>query len=446
LPAASGAWLIRPNLARLGWLAKGVIDRLSATDAAFVALDRGPVPPQFAAILTFSSGMAVDVELALAERVAQVRRLRQRLIAPPPGCGRPIWVDDPQFDPRQHMVVRPAPESVPDLAAAIVLDRLPRDRPLWRAVVLSGPNDEAVALIMVVHHAVADGIGGLAVLADLVDGAAAQAPATAEPPPTTAALFGDAMRDRVVALGRAGSSVRAFLGSMANAGGVLVTTPASKSSLNRPTSARRRLLVVQAEIEPLRVLAHRYGTTMHSAMLVAVTDAVREFLRGRGEDVATLCVAVPIGGARAAGAVGNVVAPAIVRVPTEGDVGQRLNAVAEAVRAARAMAALPPPIAALGPAFRVAAALGGYRWYMNHQRRAHTLVSTVRGPQRPVAIGGAVVAGIAPVAVVDTGNVVVTFQTITYAGMLTVTINADPDGMPEMDALAEAVERHLARA
>jgi WS/DGAT/MGAT family acyltransferase len=423
-----------------------VIDRLSATDTAFVALDRGPVPPQFAAILTFSSGRANEVERALTERVARVRRLRQRLVSAPPGGGRPFWVDDPGYDPRRHIAVRPVPESVPDLAADVVLERLPRDRPLWRAVVLAGPAGEAVALIMVVHHAVADGIGGLAVLADLVDGGEVGPPITIGKKPGWSELFRDATRDRVAALGRAGSSVRAFLLSMENAGGLWAKTPASRSSLNRPTGPRRQLAVVHAEVGPLRELAHRHGTTMHSAMLIAVTDAMREFLLGRGEDMTTLCVAVPIGGARAAGALGNIVAPTIVRVPTEGDVAERLGAVAVAVRAARAMAALPAPIAALGPAFRVAAALGGYRWYMNHQRRAHTLVSTVRGPRQPVAIGGAVVTGIAPIAVADTGNVVVTFQTITYAGRLTVTINADPDAVPDLPALAEAVERHLSVA
>lgn len=34
----------------------------------------------------------------LADRVRGVPRLRQRLVRVPPGCGRPVWVDDADFD------------------------------------------------------------------------------------------------------------------------------------------------------------------------------------------------------------------------------------------------------------------------------------------------------------------------------------------------------------
>ena len=60
--------------------------------------------------------------------------------------------------------------------------------------------------------------------------------------------------------------------------------------------------------------------------------------------------------------------------------GRRLEQVAAQVRAHKAAATGPPPIAVLGWLFRPLAALGGYHWYMNHQHRFHTLVSHVRGP------------------------------------------------------------------
>ena len=93
--------------------------------------------------------------------------------------------------------------------------------------------------------------------------------------------------------------------------------------------------------------------------------------------------------------------------------------VAAQVRAGRENATGPPPIAVVGPAFRLAAALGGYRWCLNHQHRLHTLVSHVRGPDRPVAFGGAAVRAIIPVGVGEARNVTAGFEVLSYAGTLT---------------------------
>ena len=54
---------------------------------------------------------------------------------------------------------------------------LPPDQPLWSATLVTGLEGDACALIVVFHHVLADGMGGLAVLANLVDGVAG-------PPPT----------------------------------------------------------------------------------------------------------------------------------------------------------------------------------------------------------------------------------------------------------------------
>jgi hypothetical protein len=109
------------------------------------------------------------------------------------------------------------------------------------------------------------------------------------------------------------------------------------------------------------------------------------------------------------------------------------------VRAGRALAAGPPPITTLGPVFRAVAALGGYRYYMNHQRRVHTLVGNMRGPDRRMRFAGTDVTAVIPVAIAETGNITVSFEALSYAGTLTVTAIADPDAFPELSALADAM-------
>ena len=62
--------------------------------------------------------------------------------------------------------------AVWDTSMTVAVQRLPWHRPLWRLTAITGSEDTPVALVVVFHHVLADGIGGLAVLARLVDGAA----------------------------------------------------------------------------------------------------------------------------------------------------------------------------------------------------------------------------------------------------------------------------------
>src|SRR5439155_21367064 len=131
------------------------VERASSNDLMQLASDVGPVPMHVAAVLVLAGGSGLSlaqVRGALAERIRAVPRLRQRLVRVPPGCGRPVWGDDPDFDVRRH--VRCAPCRYPgdeqallDTAAAVVAERLPRSRPLWTVVLLTGPAGGAVALL-----------------------------------------------------------------------------------------------------------------------------------------------------------------------------------------------------------------------------------------------------------------------------------------------------------
>jgi hypothetical protein len=231
-----------------------------------------------------------------------------------------------------------------------------------------------------------------------------------------------------------------------SAGGGWAPARAVPCSLVRPTGPRRRFGTVSVELAPLRAAAHRHGATVNDAVLVAVAGALHRVLRARGESVDRFAVAVPVAGRRSASAasLGNQVSPLLVTVSGTGDPVRRMRDVAAQVRAGRENATGPPPIAIVGPVFRVAAALGGYRWYMNHQHRLHTLVSHVHGPQQPVTFGGTAVRAIIPVGVGEAGNVTVSFEVLSYAGTLTVTAVVDPDRFPDLSTLTTVLPGELA--
>lgn len=204
------------------------------------------------------------------------------------------------------------------------------------------------------------------------------------------------------------------------------------------------MAVLRLDRARLAAAAHGNGATANDAVLVSVAAALHGLLLDRGEYVDPIVVTVPVSGRRpgAGHDVGNLVSPMLINVPTSGTVGERLAAVRAEVDAHKAAATGPPPIAVLGGLFRLLARLGVYRFYMNHQRRFHTLVTHVRGPAEPVRLGGHEVSAI-PVAVGEAGNTTVNFEVLSYAGILTIAAIVDPDHGPDPDDLIERLQTQL---
>ncbi|GAB4585638.1 wax ester/triacylglycerol synthase domain-containing protein [Nocardia sp. IFM 10818] len=425
-----------------------MIERASPTDRAFLAMDTGPMPEQFGAVLVLGGG-TLDLDRArrlLAERMHSVPRLRQRLVRTPFGCGGPVWVDDPRFDIHDHVraIACPAPgdeQALLDTALAVITSPLPRNAPLWSAVLITGMADHGHALVVVLHHVLADGVGGLAVLAGLVD-VPVRAPARDDfprPAPAISDLAREAFATRRRAVRNLPRAVRMLRGSLHAAGG-LRPVRAAPGSLNQRTGPRLRLAVARADLATLRAAAHRHDATANDALLVAVAAALHDVLLAHGESLDPIVMTVPVAGRRAADPnLGNAVGPMLVSVPATGPVPQRLRQVAAQVRAHRAAASGPPPIAVLGWLFRPLAALGAFRWYMNHQHRFHTLVSHVRGPAEQVTFAGFPITSAIPIGVGPGGNTPVYFEVLSYAGTLTVTIAADPDHFPHLAELTAAL-------
>lgn len=431
-----------------------MIERASAADRAFLAMDTGVVPQQVGVILLLEQAAGLSekhVRRLVEQRIAEIPRLRQRLLRPPFGTGGPIWVDDPRFDISHHVRTTacrdPGDEqALLDTASSLIMQRLPVTRPLWSAVYVTGLAGRRAALVVVLHHVLADGIGGLSVLLNLVDQRSAGQHQVTFPrrPPTRAQLAEDAARGRLRALRHLRQSWRLLRTSM-GAGGGLRPPRARPCSLIQRTGPRRHLTVVRVDIASLASAAHRHGATTNDSLLVAVAGALHRLLLVRGEYIDSFAIGVPVSG-RTAGepALGNMVSPLLVNVPATGDMGWRLRQVAADVRAHKEAARGPAPIAVLGWLFRPLAALGGYRWYMNHQRRMHTLVSHVRGPRTPLAFGRIPMSAAIPVAIGEGGNMTVYFEALSYAGTLTITAVTDRDHFPDSGRLAEELNAELA--
>jgi hypothetical protein len=295
---------------------------------------------------------------------------------------------------------------------------LRKDAPLWSIVLITDLADGGAALVVVLHHVIADGLGGLSVLAALLDpGLPPVDVLFPRAAPTRARLAREAWTTRVQGVRQAAGLWRS-LGQSMFAGGGFHPTRAAPCSLLQQTGPHLRMAVVRLDRGLLRAAAHRNGATTNDAVLVAVGGALHRLLLSGGESIYAIAVTVPVSGRRPGGgpAIGNLVSPMLVDVPARGKVAERLAQVEAAVRAHRGAATGPAPIAILGGVFRFLARLGGYRFYMKHQHRFHTLVTHVRGPAEPVTLGGYQVSTAIPIGVGDRGNMTVYFEVLSYAG------------------------------
>jgi diacylglycerol O-acyltransferase len=416
-----------------------------------LACDAPESPMQVGVILVLESGPTADltvVRAALAARIPAVPRMRQRLVRTPFGCGRPIWVDDPDFDVRRHVreVRCPAPGddgALLAIAADSVISPLPRGRPLWSATLVTGVAHNSAALVVVFHHVLADGIGGLAVLAQLVDGARA-APVTEfpRPAPSRRRLCVDVWRSRLGAVADLTAGLRRLRHAVAElAPRDAVRPPAC--SLNRPTGPRRRLALVHADLADLRAAAHADGGTVNDIVLAAVTGALRSVLLRRGENVDRFVISVPVSARVSASAtrLGNQVGVIPLGLPASGHPRERLSAIA-AISRQRKTASPGASAALMAPAFRTLARLGLLRWSLNRQRLVSTLVTNLRGPDTSLSFLGASVSRLIPVPS-TMGNVTVAFGLLSYAGTLTLTVVADPERCTDLPVLVEALRRDL---
>lgn len=431
------------------------IERAGPNDLMQLAFDVGPVPMQMGAVLLLEPGGAFDPKGAVAllgQRLVRVPRLRQRLVRPAIGGGRPFWLDDPTFDIDAHITVSVCPSprdesALIDFALSLATSPLPESRPLWSATFVTGLSHGRVGLVLVLHHVVADGLGGLAVLGELVDGSSLPremppAGGFPRPSPSHRALVIDAWRSRARRLPGFAETLWQMVPGAAELGTVRPGL-APRTSLNRPSGARRQASVVRADLSSLLSAAHAQGGTVNDVILTAVTGALGHVLAARGEHVSRLVVSVPVSSRTGAtrDATSNHVGVTAVALPLAGEPRSRLKAVA-AITRPRKRSQPGSSATLLQPTFRVLRAMGVLKWVMNHQRLVNTFVTNMRGPITPMTFMSAPIAGVVPISGIS-GNVTAAFAALSYAGTLTVTVIADPDAVPELDDLTAHLQHEL---
>ncbi|GBE64352.1 putative diacyglycerol O-acyltransferase tgs1 [Mycobacterium sp. MFM001] len=446
------------------------MEHLTTLDAGFLkAEDSDPRVSLAIGGLALLEGPVPDRESltkTLSQRIRTCPRFKQRLRLRVFDLGAPEWVDDPDFDLAHHVrriaVPRPGDnQELFRLVADVMSRRLDRSRPLWEIWVIEGLAEDRWAMLMKIHHAIADGIATAHMLAGLSDRGVAnsfagQIRAAKEPAAPPFRLPG-AITDPLswmsglwtTSASMTTAAARAARGAAELAIGLL--RPAS-SSLNGPVSDLRRYSAARVSLDDIRQVCRAFDVTINDVALAALTESYRTLLIRRGErpsaDSLRALVPVSVRAADALAAAGNRVSVMLPYLPVEIDNPvQRLRVVHSRLSRTKSSGQRQAGSTAVSVANAVPFPLTAWliRWLTQlPQHGVTTLATNVPGPCEPLHIMGRKVIAVMPVPPIAmqlrTGVAMLSYADDLFFGIL-----ADFDAVPEVDEIARGIEAAVAR-
>jgi diacylglycerol O-acyltransferase / wax synthase len=445
-------------------------ERLSSLDASFLYLETPSMHMHVAGLSIFAPRADGPLTYADVQRVVEARihlapRLRQRVLPVPANLGRPLWVDDDHFDLDFHLrrsaVPTPGGRFQLERSVGRVLSRpLDRSKPLWELYVFEGLEDDRTAVLLKLHHALADGIGSMMIGSALFDldadaplGDPPKRPWEPEPIPDRDELIRDAIAEMAShpaeAIARAAQApqraIDAVLRTIVGASALVGMGPAPQGPFDGPLGPARRFATADVPFERLRAIKRSLGGTINDVVVTAVAIGVHKLLIARDEPTKgrSLRVMVPVSVRSKAesGDVGNRVAPAFVEIPvghmTPRSRLAKVRAATEQLKSS-SIAVSADAIIGLGayapPALHAMAArlISRGRWF-------NLVVSNIPAPQMPLYLAGARLEANHPAMPLgEHGGLSVACTSL--GGTMAFGLTADWDAVRDIEVLARGIE------
>jgi len=295
-----------------------------------------------------------EIRDLVAERLGRSPRFRQFPYLPEGASGRPVWADVQEFDLDYHVVKADTDGPVnrhqlDELLAEWMTTPIDETKPLWRVQYVE-QTDDGAALMVKSSHALADGLGSIALFAMLLFDVTEEpqredaAPWTPLALPTREEVKGAIDPDEAGdgddsappaggggLLERAGSLVsnpgqlREAAENAAEVGTYLLRKSREEipaSPLANGSGTPLELHTLEYPLDRLKLLGRGLGTgaTMNDVILGLVAGGLRQWLIENGEPVEDLRVRVPVAlrKERKEGESGNPgVAPMVVPLPLD---------------------------------------------------------------------------------------------------------------------------------
>lgn len=450
------------------------IEKLSATDRVFFDIEGGALMMHIGALMVFEGGGLVSPDGSLDAAkltrlldagVSEVPRFRQ-VVREVSGLGA-VWVDDERYRIEHHVSHTAVPHPGDDAQLMRLMGRIfsqPLDRrhPLWEASLVEGLSGGRFAIIFKLHHAMVDGVAGIGLLASVFrtepgDLSPSPAPWTPRHAPNTLQIATALASDSARSVAHALHDLRGSLGHGAQAKDIaegLVHTlrdglrPASPSSINpAEVGPHRTYTSTRLDLARAKEARKALGGTLNDVALAVVTGALRRYLGRRGDPVEAMkdfraLVPVDLRPRMGEDGVGNHISLVLVHLPlSEPDARARFEAVHRACEHLKhdsheiEGAAFIERVGDLGgpnvvtAVFRIASML----------RAFNVTITNVPGPQVPIYVGRSRMTEIHAVVPLFTHQGV-GVAIVSYDGGMYVGLYADPDAVPDVEALAADVQ------
>jgi diacylglycerol O-acyltransferase / wax synthase len=456
-------------------MAQKHLDRLTPIDASFLHQE-SPNSHMHVGGLTVVEGPPPPMEEFLEQirrRLHLVPRYRHKLAHTALDSGRPVWVDDPNFNLDYHVrhSALPTPgewDQLCALTARIFSQQLDRSKPLWEMWLIEGLKDDRFALISKTHHSLIDGIAGIDLATVLFDLSPEPPPLThsgrawrPHPEPGTAELVAAGLKGAV----RAGIELaegavdalthpdRALARTREAAEGIgeivwAELNPAPETPLNVDIGPHRRFVGVGGRLDDFKLVKNAFGGTVNDVVIAVVAGALREFLISRGlrtEGVEMRAlVPVSVRGADEHDQMGNRIVAMRGPLPVYiADPVQRLRFVSHAMDGLKeSKQALGAEVIAGAQNFAPPTILAQASRLNFSTRLFNLLVTNVPGPQFPLYVLGREMLAAYPVAFLPE-NHALAIAIMSYNGQMNFGLLGDFDALADIENIGETIARVL---
>lgn len=445
---------------------------LSNVDAAWLGMEDPTNLMMVSGILTFDDPIDFEkLKLVLQNRLLQFERFRQRVVQSRLPMTPPYWEDDANFDidAHVHRVGLPAPYDQPTLQSMVSdLMSVPLDftKPLWQVHVIE--NYEAGSAVMVrLHHCIADGIALVMVLLSMTD-------FTADAPQPEAsqqeqngdegmggvlgALFRQATSTatavRKATTRLVSESVESIINpahalelamqgsdSAVAASRLVLRTPDPQTIFKGPLGvAKRAAWSKPLPLKDVKAIKNVTGGTVNDVLVSAMTGALRRYMVGRGEDVAGLnfraAVPVNLRTQEEMSELGNKFGIVFLSLPV--GIGDTLERLAEVRTRMDALKNSKEAVAAFGILKGIGMSPRDVQEELVKMfgSKATTVLTNVPGPPMPLYLAGSQISGLM-FWVPQSGRVGMGISILSYAGKVFLGIATDAGLVPDPDTILD---------
>jgi WS/DGAT/MGAT family acyltransferase len=276
------------------------MQKLGLTDASFLYFETASTPMNIASVQLLDVPHADFFDELVGYLAARVRRvpfMTKRLRSTPFGLDEPVWVDDPDFDIRNHVKREKLPKpgtwrQLETIVARLHETAFDRARSLWCFYYIEGLDTGQVAWYCKYHHACIDGMAGQAIIDILFSRDPKTDPPAAKPEPTPSSpdaveLLFDAARNLIAQTLSMGKRLEARTRSMtklaerwrageAGLGAMLGAAP--RTPFNAAVSPYRTWAAASLPLGEIRTLAKTQRASVNDVLMAICGGGMRRYL------------------------------------------------------------------------------------------------------------------------------------------------------------------------